>query len=334
MKKFILFLFFGALFFGTYAQNTYWEIFGNSSIPNGSFIGTTDCKPLVFGTRKMERMWLAKDRSFLGIGIKDPFASLHIHYQNDKEPCPLQGGPGGGYEERDGDEDTTSTRGIVRNLLHLTTPETGTNSYNGFSVSYQNLDLTFWQLEKGKFFIKGPGGGLTITPEGKIGIGTDVPKEKLEVAGNVKAQNADIANNLTTQRLYAQDAAIGILWGVKQIYARSAAIDTLWGVHVLHAQKARIGERLCAKKVVVTDPACWPDFVFAKDYNLRPLSELEQFIKENHHLPEIPTEAEVQENGIDLGSMQSKLLLKIEELTLYILDLQKQIDELKQSKRR
>jgi len=69
------------------------------------------------------------------------------------------------------------------------------------------------------------------------------------------------------------------------------------------------------------------------------LPELEQYIKQNHHLPEIPSAKEVQENGINLGDMQGKLLLKIEELTLYILqqekkmtDLQNQIDELKTNK--
>ena len=61
-----------------------------------------------------------------------------------------------------------------------------------------------------------------------------------------------------------------------------------------------------------------------------------QFVKQNHHLPEVPSAKEVQENGLDLGEMQGKLLLKIEELTLYILqqekkmaNLQMQIDELK-----
>ncbi|MCL2291408.1 MAG: hypothetical protein FWC34_12020 [Bacteroidetes bacterium] len=72
----------------------------------------------------------------------------------------------------------------------------------------------------------------------------------------------------------------------------------------------------------------WYDHVFYPDYELRPLSDLEQFIKENHHLPEIPSAKEVQENGIDLGSMQGKLLLKIEELTLYTIEQQKLIEAL------
>ncbi len=73
----------------------------------------------------------------------------------------------------------------------------------------------------------------------------------------------------------------------------------------------------------------WSDFVFDKDYHLRPLSEVESFIKENGHLPEIPNAAEVAEKGINVGEMDAKLLQKIEELTLYVIEQQKQIDELK-----
>jgi hypothetical protein len=74
----------------------------------------------------------------------------------------------------------------------------------------------------------------------------------------------------------------------------------------------------------------WADFVFEDDYQLMKLSDLKQFIQENGHLPEIPTEKEVEENGVSLGEMNSKLLQKIEEQTLYILQLQKQLEELNQ----
>ena len=76
----------------------------------------------------------------------------------------------------------------------------------------------------------------------------------------------------------------------------------------------------------------WYDHVFAQDYKLRTLSELEAFIKVNKHLPEIPSEKEVRENGINLGDMQAKLLLKVEELTLYIIALEKRLAELEAKK--
>lgn len=72
------------------------------------------------------------------------------------------------------------------------------------------------------------------------------------------------------------------------------------------------------------------DFVFSSDYDLKPLSEVENFILENKHLPEIPSEKEMQENGLNLNEMQIKLLQKIEELTLYIIEQQKEIGILKQ----
>jgi hypothetical protein len=78
------------------------------------------------------------------------------------------------------------------------------------------------------------------------------------------------------------------------------------------------------------------DFVFKPDYKLRSLAEVEQYIKANSHLPEIPSAAEVAQNGLSLGDMQNKLLQKVEELTLYVIEQQKndqylltQIEELK-----
>lgn len=71
----------------------------------------------------------------------------------------------------------------------------------------------------------------------------------------------------------------------------------------------------------------WADYVFKKDYRLRPLAEVEKFIAENGHLPEVPSEKEAIENGIELKEMNILLLKKVEELTLYTLQQQKQIDE-------
>lgn len=69
------------------------------------------------------------------------------------------------------------------------------------------------------------------------------------------------------------------------------------------------------------------DFVFEPNYILKPLSELETFVKENKHLPEIPTEKHMVENGLNVNDMQIKLLQKIEELTLYTIEQQKQLNE-------
>ena len=66
------------------------------------------------------------------------------------------------------------------------------------------------------------------------------------------------------------------------------------------------------------------DFVFKPDYNLMPLTEVESFVKENQHLPDIPSEKEMKENGLNVNDMQIKLLQKIEELTLYVIELKKE----------
>lgn len=72
----------------------------------------------------------------------------------------------------------------------------------------------------------------------------------------------------------------------------------------------------------------WPDYVFTRKYRLPSLQSLATYIGSNGHLPGIPNAAEVEKKGLDLGATEAKLLEKIEELTLYTIDLQKQIDEL------
>ena len=72
----------------------------------------------------------------------------------------------------------------------------------------------------------------------------------------------------------------------------------------------------------------WPDYVFSPDYQLMPIKELRNYISKNQHLPEVPAETEVMEDGIELGDMQGVLLRKIEELTLYMLQQQETIEHL------
>jgi len=83
--------------------------------------------------------------------------------------------------------------------------------------------------------------------------------------------------------------------------------------------KLAVNGDLYAKKVRVT-PDGWPDFVFESAYELPSLQDLEQFIAEHKHLPGIPSAKEVSEQGLDLGQNQAKLLQKIEEMTLYLIE--------------
>jgi hypothetical protein len=88
---------------------------------------------------------------------------------------------------------------------------------------------------------------------------------------------------------------------------------------------------ILAKKVKVAVPGTseWSDHVFDNNYQLMEIKELEQFINENNHLPGVPSAEEVVEEGVDLLEMNAMLLEKVEELTLYIIEQQKQINELK-----
>ncbi|VXD14803.1 hypothetical protein [Marinoscillum sp. 108] len=82
-------------------------------------------------------------------------------------------------------------------------------------------------------------------------------------------------------------------------------------------------------KEVKVEAAPWPDYVFSADYSLKSLEETEVFIKENNRLPDMPSAKEVAENGIALGEMNAKLLEKIEELTLHLIEKNHEIKELK-----
>lgn len=87
------------------------------------------------------------------------------------------------------------------------------------------------------------------------------------------------------------------------------------------------GDIICKRAVVqITD---WADFVFKPDYQLMPLEEVASFIKENKHLPNIPSEKTVLENGMDVSEMNKLLLQKVEELTLYMIELKKENELIK-----
>ncbi len=77
----------------------------------------------------------------------------------------------------------------------------------------------------------------------------------------------------------------------------------------------------------IDDTTFWPDYVFKEDYQLMPLHELNNYVSENNHLPNVPTQSDIKENGIDIVENQAVLLKKIEELTLYIIELEKRNNE-------
>lgn len=91
-------------------------------------------------------------------------------------------------------------------------------------------------------------------------------------------------------------------------------------------QKLAVNGAIHSKSALV-DLDNFPDYVFKKDYNLPSLTDVKTYIDKNHHLPDVPTAAEVKKNGLDLGEINKTLVQKVEELTLYLIELNKQVKE-------
>jgi hypothetical protein len=92
-----------------------------------------------------------------------------------------------------------------------------------------------------------------------------------------------------------------------------------------------VGGKAIAEQMTVMLQADWPDYVFEKGHTLMPLTELADYVNKNHHLPEIPSAAEIKKDGLNLGEMNGLLVKKVEELTLYLIEKEKEIRELKVS---
>lgn len=100
------------------------------------------------------------------------------------------------------------------------------------------------------------------------------------------------------------------------------------GLTIPSGYSMAVGGGLITEKVRVatTGTTFWADFVFDKSYKLRTLGELAQYIQLNKHLPDVPSTADVNKEGIDLAQTQAILLQKIEELTLYVIQQNKRIE--------
>lgn len=90
--------------------------------------------------------------------------------------------------------------------------------------------------------------------------------------------------------------------------------------NVPNGYKLAVDGKVIAEEITIKLSEQWPDYVFEEEYPLMPINELEAYIKANKHLPNVPSEQEVGNNGVDLGEMNALLLRKMEEMTLYIIE--------------
>jgi len=209
---------------------------------------------------------------------------------------------------------------------------------------------------------------MSLTSAGRLGIGTNAPTEALEVNGNIKLPDADpntgsiYFGGLTDQsevgmRLFGGDVLNGALpGGFIDVVADNAYSGLRFRVDQNNGSLERMRIRADGKvvigndnnintpgdyklyvdngiltekvKVATVNSADWADYVFDEDYKLNSTQEVESFIKENKHLPNVPSAQKVSENGVDMVEMDATLLRQIEELWLHTIKLNKRIQEL------
>ena len=149
---------------------------------------------------------------------------------------------------------------------------------------------------------------------------------------DIGSKNQNWSHFYTNRAKYYFDKRIHINEGIVSSFDEDLQLQTQ-GITRLSIELASgnviVEEGVSAGEVkVLATPVLFPDYVFKKDYNLMSLDQLSAYINQNGHLPNIPTAKEVEATGQDLGLIQQKLLEKIEELTLHLIEQNKRIEKL------
>jgi len=144
--------------------------------------------------------------------------------------------------------------------------------------------------------------------------------------GNTTNANYAIAVGLGINNAVSNSLMIGVNDNSKMTFLSNGNVLIAKTTQTNSTYKLDVNGNVRANKVVVNTNGA--DFVFDSTYKLLPLQEVETFIQQNKHLPNIPSAAEMQTNGLDMGDQQTKLLQKVEELTLYLIEQSKKIEQL------
>jgi len=189
-------------------------------------------------------------------------------------------------------------------------------------------------------FGTGYNGGTMFLNNNNVGIGTNNPESKLHVAGDFKVTNGSatwynlhIWSDGVSSYIQSNGDEEGL--HIKSNAANKIILESNVGIGTTNpgSYKLAVEGTIGARKLKVTQNT-WADIVFKKGYKLMPLSILSNYIIENGHLPEVPTEKQVKGKDIDVAETQTLLLRKIEELTLYIIEQDKKINYLMRNQRK
>lgn len=218
---------------------------------------------------------------------------------------------------------------------------------------------SMWEATPVMFDLDAPEGTLSISEEGNIGVGILNPEFKLDVQTTNSNQGISIRHSMGFVRLLSNSLTQGAFNSITKagdagiIFGEGGPdlqnfgfVISPWnysesGIRIDHKGRVGIGTSktgdenynlfvglgIRSRKVRV-DQQNWADYVFEPTYPLRPLKEVEDYIKQYRHLPDIPSAEEVKKDGIDVGDTQAALLRKIEELTLYAIEQNKKIEQL------
>ncbi|HLF63455.1 MAG TPA: hypothetical protein VI603_06875 [Saprospiraceae bacterium] len=173
---------------------------------------------------------------------------------------------------------------------------------------------------------------LVVTNNGYIGIGTNAPETKLNIIGGT-----DVGNGSGGFLQLGANNSINIGFDNNEIQARNNGVVTrlhlnngggtvqIGNVIAPSTYSLAVNGKIICEELKIQDSNDWADYVFADGYSLKSFDDLRNFINTHHHLPNIPDAKTIEINGIEVGEMQKRMMEKIEELTLYMLQLEEKI---------
>jgi hypothetical protein len=188
---------------------------------------------------------------------------------------------------------------------------------------------------------------MRLTSDGNLGIGTPSPGLKTHINGitGFPATTGTAQTGVLRLQGLSSNAVLDFgVNGVSGAYLQSTNQTALNANYPLllnpngggvsigttdmpAGHQLAVNGSIIASSVTVKVKTAWPDYVFKQNYKLPTLTEVKDYIDQNHHLPDMPSEKEVMANGLNLGEMNKVLTKKVEELTLYLIEQNKRIDE-------